>query len=468
MFINKNKQFASEINQINPEANMLLEKWRNELNAVDKVFNKELDYMRKISTAVLLESTTRHLNSVTNISEAGTQLGDVGFFKKYAINLIAAAIPNLIAPDIVSMQPMLSRVGEVRYLKVLYGSDKGNIKSGDTMFSAFHGGHGQTEYSSDAIDNEIVDLNLDIAQTKATGSLAWIPIIPRKVKIVINDTIEVEDDGTGQLIGTGITGNIDYNTGAFEIDSTTPFVTPSTAVVNYLYDNINAPIAAPEVNFKIASTPIVARSRKLKATYSLDASYDLTQNYGMQINNEIVSYTSAQIKHEIDGEIMNDLLKVASATTTSWDATPMAGISLREHNESFNNKITEASNNIFEATKLASGSFLVVGMNAANIVETLPRFTPAGIVKPVGPHLVGHLGAMPVYKNPYYPADSYLVGWKGSGLFDSGYLYCPYMPIMSTQLIMDASFQGQRGFATAYGKKTVNGNMYSRGIITNS
>lgn len=455
----------NEMAQLNPQVEMINEKWAKELNAVNAAFDNKLDYVRQMSTAMLLESTNNHIERFKAMNE-GTQVGDVGFFQKYAINLLSAAIPNLIAPDIVSMQPMANRVGEMRYLKVLYGSDKGAVKSGDTMFSAFRGGNGETGYTSDTIEGEVIEPTLDTAKTKATFNLNWLPVVPGRVKLVVKDTIEITDDGKGALKGTGgVTGTINYNSGAVTLTLTEALTDSDMVEATYVYDNINTPVKAPEVFFKIASTPIVAKSRKLKATYSLDSAFDLTKDYGMQINNEIVTYTAAQIKHEIDGEIMNDLLRVASADATTWNSTVRDGISMRDHNESFNNKIVEASNNIFNATLLASGSFMVVGMGASNIVETLPRFKPSGVVKPVGPHLVGYLGSMPVYKNPFYPTDAYLVGWRGTGLFDAGYLYCPYMPIMSTQLIMDSTFEGQRGFATSYGKKVVNGNMYSRGKI---
>lgn len=135
----------------------------------------------------------------------------------------------------------------------------------------------------------------------------------------------------------------------------------------------------------------------------------------MQINNELVAYTASQIKHEIDGEIMGDLYRAAGAKSVTWSSKVRDGISMRDHNESFYNTIIEAGNNIFDATKIANASFLVVGMGAANIVETLPRFRPAGALRPVGPHLTGYLGNLPVYKNPFYPSDSFLVGWKGTG-----------------------------------------------------
>lgn len=461
-----NNSAMNEMLQINPNAGAIMSKWGNEIGAINEAFDGKLDWYRQATTAILLENTSAHIDRMTQMGamNEATQPGDVGYFKKYAINLLSAAIPNLIAPEIVSMQPMLSRVGEMRFLKVLYGSNKGSVKAGDTMFSMFHGGNGQTAYSSDEIDSEYVTAE----GNQITGSLAWLPVVPGSVKLVIGTT-EVTDDGAGKITGTGVTaGTIDYNSGAFSITLAAEPAEGDDVYFNYRYNNMDVPVQAPEVTLKIEVAPIIAKSRKLKTIYAFDAAFDMTKDYGMQINNELVTYTAAQIKHEIDGEIMGDLLRIASATGVTWDATPRDGISLRDHNESFYNKIVEAGNNIFDATKLANGSYIIVGMDAANVVETLPRFRPSGVIKPTGPHLAGYLGSMPVYKNPFYPADTFLVGWKGNGMFEAGYLYCPYMPIMTTQLIMDADFQGQRGFATSYGKKPVNSKMYCKGTITRS
>lgn len=455
----------NEMLQVNPNANAIMEKWNPTISQINEAFEGKLDFMRQASTAILLENTTTYLDRLAAMNESATQPADVGYFKKYAINLLSAAIPNLIAPDLVSMQPMLSRVGEMRFLKILYGSNKGSIKAGDTMFSMFHGGNGETAYSSDEIDSEYVEVSQD---KKVEGSLAWLPAVPGSVKLVVG-VKEYPDNGAGKIMnGTTQIGTIDYNSGAFSITLAAAPAEDEDVYFNYRYNNMDVPVAAPEVTMKIEVAPIIAKSRKLKTIYAFDAAFDMSKDYGMQINDELVTYTAAQIKHEIDGEIMGDLLRIASARSVTWDATPRDGISLRDHNESFYNKVVEAGNNIFDATKLANASYIIVGMDAANVVETLPRFRPSGIVKPTGPHLAGYLGSMPVYKNPFYPADTFLVGWKGNGLFEAGYLYCPYMPIMTTQLIMDANFQGQRGFATSYGKKPVNSKFYSRGTITHS
>jgi hypothetical protein len=462
----------NELAQIHSNAPVILQKWAPELGAINEAFEGNLDYMRQVSTAIMLESTSNYLDRVTAMSQGSggmmneaTQPSDVGYFKKYAINLLSAAVPNLIAPEIVSMQPMLSRVGEMRFLKILYGSNKGAISKGDTMFSMFHGGNGETNYSSDYVDMETP--TIDNARKVISGNLAWLPATPGTVAITVG-TSTYTDDGAGKFTAAGVTGTIDYATGAYSITLTTAAAESDDVYMSYNYNNMDVPVSAPEVNLKIEVAPIIAKSRKLKTLYSFDAAFDLSKDYGMQINNELVTYTAAQIKHEIDSEIMGDLLRIASAASTTWDSTPRTAISLRDHNESFYNEIVKAGNNIFDATKLANASFIIVGMDAANVVETMPRFRSSGIIKPVGPHLCGYLGSLPVYKNPFFPTDQYLVGWKGTGLFDAGYLYCPYMPIMTTQLIMDANFEGQRGFATSYGKKPVNSKMYSKGTITHS
>ena len=442
----------NEMRQLVPQGDILLETWSKELGAIDKALGG-LDYNKKITTATMLENAQKQINNFSKLNEA-TQAADVSYFKKYAINLLSAVVPNLIAPEIVSVQPMGARVGEARYLQISYGSNKGKFKKGDKMFSTFEAGNEGTSYSSDLIEEE---LNENVSTEL---HLAWTPIVPGTLSL-IGEGVNITDNGKGVLVG-GTAGTIDYNSGKVTFDSAINKDLSAT----YEYDNMTTPVQAPEVNLAIKSLPLIAKSRKLKALYSLDSAFDLQNQFGMQMNNELVSYTAAEIKHEIDGEIMNDLLKVAGAQGTTFNSTPGDGISLRDHNEAFYNTVIEGGNNIFKATRLANASFIVAGVGACNIIESLPRFKPSGVINPVGPHLAGYLGDKAVYKDPFYPENSYVIGYKGQGLFDAGYIYAPYMPIMSTQLIMDASFQGQKGFATSYAKKTTNSNMYSKGSIT--
>lgn len=186
----------------------------------------------------------------------------------------------------------------------------------------------------------------------------------------------------------------------------------------------------------------------------------------MSINNELVTYSAAQIKHEIDMEIIKDLYDKATSPSKSWNRTAPQAVSLVDHYNSFPIALTEVGNAMYFNTKMARPNFYVLGEDASNVVESLPRFKSAGAVDPKGPYLAGYLGDIPVYKSPSIPVDGYLAGYKGASLFDSGYIYAPYMPIMTTQLLMDETFTGRQGFASSYGKRMTNSDFYSANKIT--
>lgn len=475
----------ADVMRFYPGADLLLERWADEIEVVSEAYgNKELSLDRQVALAICLENTQMQITRVSQALNEVTQPTDVGLFRKYAINLVAAVMPNLIANDIVSVQGMTAKTGEVRYLKLLYGSNKGGISSGDLMRSTFVAGDGKTTYSSETVDGESLGT---VGENNYTGNFAWLPIRPGSISISIDNVILRDVDagnGKGTLVAFSATGTpdntylssstgtnfIDYSSGAYDITLNNAAVTTSAPIATYDYNSEVAPATVPEVNLKIDTLPMTARPRKLKVLYSFDAAFDMQRDYGTKINTELTAYTAAQIKYEIDGEILKDLLTQAGATSVQFNRKVPEGISMLDHYESFNNSIVSAGNNIFGATQFATGTFIVVGKDAANILETLAArglFVRSGATKAVGPHLAGYLGGLPVYKNPYYADASFLVGFKGDGLFDSGYVYAPYMPILTTQLIMDADFQGSRGFATSYAKRMVNSNMYAAGSITN-
>lgn len=461
--LNEMLQYNSQVTGRNMTG--VMNKWKKNMNAINEAFSGQIDDYKLLSTAILLENTEQFLNhqaKMRGLNEA-TQPSDVSFFKRYAINLLSAVVPNLIAEDIVSVQPMLSRVGEIRYLRVLYGSDKSPVKAGETMFSNYTGGDfRQFTYTSDAIEGE--SYSGDGTTTKF--NLAWTPLIPGTLNGTVGSAT-LTDDGNGNvLLDSTVAGTVNYATGLIEFASAPESATDIE--ISYNYNNMEVPVKAPEMILKLVTSPIQARSRKLKTLYSFDAAYDLTNDYGMSINNELVTYSAAQIKHEIDMEIINELYNKATSPGVDWNRTAPTAVSLVDHYNSFPIALTEVSNAMYFNTRMARPNFYVLGEDASNVMESLPRFKSAGAVDPKGPYLVGYIGDMPVYKSPSIPSDGYLAGYKGTSLFDAGYVYAPYMPIMNTQLLMDETFTGRQGFASSYGKRMTNPDFYARCKITHS
>ena len=149
---------------------------------------------------------------------------------------------------------------------------------------------------------------------------------------------------------------------------------------------------------------------------------DLRRSYGGDIDTLLSSQIAAEIAHEIDAEICDALLTQAGAGAEFiYDKTPRQAIAVVDHHDALYNKLIEASNTIFQATRRASGNFLVVGTGAASVIETMRSFRADSVSSPVGPHKIGTLGSFAVYKNPYYAPEMILMGYRGGSYFEAGY-----------------------------------------------
>jgi len=465
-----------------PNSDRLLEKWSRKLDVVAEEFtgrSKPFSDDLKMKLAVLLENTQQAMNRTSRLYET-TQATAVGPYKRYAFDIITAVMASLIAEEIVSVQALPQKIGQIFFLRYHYGSTKGGVTAGDRMIDPHSGmvaGYDNINYSSEVIADEVAG---ESGSGTYTGNLAYIPVQPGTVRFhsVFSSgaTFELTDDGNGNLEGdmstASATATINYDTGEFFFNITgfsASAVLTADVLVDYEFDLEYAPSTIPKVDVSVAETIITARPRKLRALYAFDASYDLQVSQGIDIDAALLEAVVAEIRHEIDGEIMNDLLAQANISSV-WNMKVPTGVSQRDHRLAFIDEISSAANEIFQRTRRAVGNFIVCGKVAADILESIgePRFKASGTENPTGPHFAGTLdGRFKVYKNPFYGAQSYLIGYKGNMLLDAGYVYAPYLPIFHTQVIMLDDFIGRRGFATSYGKRMVNTNLYVKGRITN-
>lgn len=444
--------------------------WQSNIDVVNAARRKNgMDPMDPWTETVLateLETyaTRRALaEHYTSTANEATQPADVSFLRKHGINIITAAVPSLIANELVSVQPLQARIGEIRYLDVKYGNNKGKIKAGDTMFAfdRMGGPAGEFNYSYDQIDDEVAVLD----SGKTNFTLEWLPVVPKSVTIDKNGTA-LTDDGAGKLVTAegAESGTIDYATGAVTLSTAADGAVTAT----YQYDNITAPVEAPELNLAIRAIPAQARSRKLKTVMSFDAMYDMQTQYGFDSNAENAALVANFLQYEIDGEMIEDMFSKASATPVTFSKTVPNAVSKLDHYEGFIEVLNNASNNIFEETRFATGTWAVLGMDAATIVESLSNrgFVASGQTGN-GPHFIGTMGNFRMYKTPILSdRTGFVIGYKGESMFHAGLVYAPYMSICTTDLLAYENFDVKQGYATAYAKKMVNSKMYCKGTIT--
>lgn len=455
----------------------LVNKWGRYLEAVSEAYGGKVKPETLYSIARLMENTEQAIEaSKSRLLESPTQATAIGPFKRYAFELIPAIMPQIIANEIVSVQPLKQKIGQIFFLQVNYGSSKGAIQQGTAMFSPWQVSNVPTDpnYSSEFVNGEV--LGLASSSGSYSGNFAWTPI--RSGTIVItattsSGTVTVVDDGNGNLIQQGATpvtiGTVNYQNGAFTLAFGTAVTSNVTA--NYRYNLEVAPTTIPEVNVEVLEYIITAMSRKLRANYAFDAAYDLQISQGVNMDDILLKAAASEIRHEIDVEIMNDLLNQAGLNT-NFSLIPQQGTTVSDWlNTAFTYAINSASDMIFQNTRRAFGNFIIVGKQGADLFRTMgsDRFEPSGITDPKGPFFLGTFnGSMKVYFNPYYPMNKFLVGYRGEELFDAGYVYAPYLPLFSTQVIMLDDFIGRRGFATSYGKKMLNNIFYVHGDMIGS
>ena len=515
---------ASPIKKQKDESAKLVAKWSRS----GLLEGMESDW-QKSGMATLLENQARQLiseNSTTS-PNAGAGIGDEEW-SGVALPLVRRVFGNIVAQELVSVQPMNLPSGLVFYLDFKYGTAAGKFGSGDSIHgktgpnspsgssapfgedglygvgrygysanlvtvaastAATYGGvasladidfnsedsasitsgqglHKFTIPSSDLADfDPLAVRSFNVAHANTSGS-----ILPQYTKVVgatiqfIVDT-PLAANATGSVAVDYIKENSAGDRGDFE---------------DRAGDATTDTLGIPEVNLEMRSLPIVAKTRKLKAVWSPELAQDLNAYHSVDAEAELTSMLSDYISMEIDLEILDMLISDAQ-TEDYWSAK--AGEDYDSASTSFITntfygtrfewyqtlvaKIQKVSNEIHRLTLRGGANFVVVAPKVATILESLPGY----VSQPgdggndqfgMGISKIGQAaGRYTVYKNPYMTENSILVGFRGSNFLETGAVYSPYVPLITTPLVYDPSdFTPRKGVMTRYAKKMIRPEFY--------
>ena len=246
----------------------------------------------------------------------------------------------------------------------------------------------------------------------------------------------------------------------------------------------------PEIEIKVDSVSVTARTKKLKAKWSPELGQDLNAYHNLDAEVELTSILSEQIALEIDREILGDLIQGSTAATYYWSRSPglfvnkLTGAELgaasaapdftgtvSEWYETLIETINDVSAQIHRKTLRGGANFVVCSPEVANILE----FTSGFRAKVSHEDEKGQIGAVnvgsiskkfDVMVDPYFPRNAVLVGRKGNSFLESGYVYAPYVPLQVTPTIFGTEdFVPRKGVMTRYAKKMVRPDMYGMVIV---
>jgi len=254
---------------------------------------------------------------------------------------------------------------------------------------------------------------------------------------------------------------------AFTANSGTFLITYSS------YATLEMETELGEVSFKLEEVVVSVEERKLRATWSPELAQDVSAFHNIDAEAELTAMLSEQIAAEIDREILRDLRKGA-AWQVRWDYNGWRKLSgtanpytQKDWNQTLLTKINQVSAQIHKSTLRGGANFIVVSSEVSAIFDDLEYFhvsnaAPEQDQYNMGIEKIGSLsGRYTVYRDPYSPAHSIIIGHKGKSLLDTGYIYSPYVPLQLTPVMLNPfTMAPVKGIMTRYAKKMVNNRFY--------
>jgi hypothetical protein len=238
------------------------------------------------------------------------------------------------------------------------------------------------------------------------------------------------------------------------------------------YDSLEDESEMGEVSFELDSVTVSVTERKLRAQWTPELAQDVQAFHNIDAEAELTALLSEQVAAEIDREILRDLRKGA-AWTLRWDYNGWKrlpnnnGYTQKDWNQTLITAINQISAQIHKSTLRGGANFVVVSSEVSAVLEDLEYFhvsnaSPEQDKYNMGIEKAGSLGGrFTVYRDPYAPSDSVLIGHKGKSILDTGYVYAPYIPLQLTPTMHNPfTFSPIKGIMTRYAKKMVNQRFY--------
>lgn len=443
-------------NYVDPsKANMLVEKWGPILDYTSDTVSAITNDHTRLNTAILLENQERYCLGESaniaggvggtfgygnvgnvNVGSHGGSFGNNDFYAtgdarlpKVLIPMIRRTFPELITNEIVGVQPMSGPVGLAFALRYKYEDD--NL--GDFKVDGLTGTAGPHSPNHPWRSDSATEVGWNYLNTAHTG-----------------------------ITSASLTGNADF-----------AFV-PEDMGVAELLANFELTAHIPQMVLAFEKTAVEAGTRRLAARWSVELEQDIKNMNGIDIDNELTNAMSYEIQAEIDREMVMRMIQVAlnagsGAGYSFWNAASADARWLGERNRDFYARLIIEANRIAIRNRRGAANFIIATPRVCAMLEMLPEFTWMSVqgnvnTQPVGIARVGSVGGrFQIYRDTRTEAqyqtgvrtgahiEYALLGYKGPEYYDTGIVYCPYIPVMIQRTVGPNDFAPRVGLMTRYG-----------------
>lgn len=529
--INSLLESANPYQSVQKDAERLVSKWGK------SGLLEGLSTQDKSNMAIMLESQAKQLVVENNTTGTGASFsaGSGEQYAAVALPLVRKIFGQIAAKEFVSVQPMSLPAGLVFFLDFKYGNTKAPFTDQESLYgsqSANFGnlaegglyGAGKFGYTINQFTASVGSLasgsaivkSTNFADVNYTAELSASMVAGEIIKVSVPASNFTSYDVNGvrafsatsasvftyanslpaftkvngsniEFFFTASAGNIASGNGTFAIawnkqtadNARGDYEATSTAA-------IDTSISIPEIDVKMRSEAIVAKTRKLKAQWTPEFSQDLNAFHSLDAEAELTGILSEYISLEIDLEILDMLIqnapttevwsaKVGTAITNGVQTSNTSGVFYTQMSwfQTLGVKLQKISNIIHQRTLRGGANFMVISPAVATIIESIPGFSSdsdGDVTKASYAFGVQKIGALnsryKVYKNPYMTENVILMGFRGNQFLESGAVYAPYVPLIMTPLVYDPeTFTPRKGIMTRYAKKMVRPEFYGKVFV---
>jgi len=404
----------------------LMEKWAPVLNEESAGVIK--DRHRKAVTAVILENQERALKEEKINETVANTTASAANWDPILIALARRAMPNMLAFDVAGVQPMSGPTGLIFAMRSRY--DAGTTGSTEALFN-----EANTQHTGDSSATQTADPS-GLGGLNDSGAAGQTVIVGDSSIDDARASLPVRAQGMSTVDGEALGSN-------------------------------SGGSVFSEMGFTIEKATVTAKTRALKAEYSLELAQDLKAIHGLDAESELANILSTEILAEIDRETIrtingqaktgcltantaiNGIFDMQTDADGRWSVEKFKGLIVQ---------IERESNAIAKETRRGKGNWIICSSDVASalaasgMLDYAPAMTTALDVDDTGNTFAGLLnGRTKVYIDPYATTDYVTVGYKGSNAYDAGLFYCPYVPLTMVRAVGENDFQPKIGFKTRYG-----------------
>lgn len=387
--------------------------------------------------------------------ESNGSVADLGQIPNIALDVITASYGSSILPLVASTQAIDEEQGIIYFKQIKATSSGYGRTAGDVISNATGGSNYSETYGSYEVAGEVVGQTV-AGTTSYSINLVKVPVRPFTVNLNVADTqFRAIDDGKGAILGAGVSGTINYETGVvaltFSADPGAHDVVASYGV------NVEAGNDVLGISGSLDSTSIRAEVFSLKAETGLLQEYSFQKRFGRMATDEVAQDLTSELTRVINTAAIKRM-DLACKNEVTWKKTAPDGVSYAEHKLTFVDAFANAENMLNSAAGRGNISRMIAGTNAAAILRGMPGFTTVDTALNQSVGLYGYLNGVPVIRaSSIIDTDSIVCSYKGGSYFEAPLVHAPYMPLFVSSTIASGNnpLRNQRVAAVWSGLKVV-------------